>query len=229
MHKRSPPCSIIKQRLLPNSHQCMPLLLPNIHCPHCAFTTPCNHDLQFHILFHARQHFHKCPLCPKWFHTHAGFNFHLSNTHEFNPTVIHCFRSWMMLRNNTATPYLPFHCPICPWTFHSDQTLQTHIHTHASEPECHHTCPHCSFGLILCTTLQVHLLSHSKHPCPFLCPLCPHTFSRRTNLTTHICTHNNSRPHRFPCPYCEHRMDRHNDLVLLALRSPACSDLPRLM
>src|SRR6267142_1164736 len=119
-----------------------------------------------------------------------------------------------MSDNNAAAPYHPFRCPICPRTFHLDQTLQTHIHVHASEPERRHTCPHCSFGSILCTTLQVHLLTHSENPHPFFCPLCPQTFSRRTNLTTHICTHDNSRPCRFPCPHCEHHTDRCNDLEL---------------
>src|SRR6266850_5916309 len=46
----------------------------------------------------------------------------------------------------------------------------------------------------------------------YQCPLCPHTFSCKTNLTTHVCTHDKSRPCRFPCPYCEHRTDRRNDL-----------------
>src|SRR6267142_2247001 len=48
----------------------------------------------------------------------------------------------------------------------------------------------------------------------FQCPLCPHTFSRRTNLSTHIRTHDKSRPHRFPCLYCKHHTDHHNDLEL---------------
>src|SRR6266850_764225 len=118
----------------------------------------------------------------------------------------------MMSDNNDTTPYCPFRCSICPRTFQSDQTLQTHIRAHASELECHHTCLHCLFRSILRTMLQVHILTHSKNPCPFLCPLCPCTFSRWTNLTTHIRTHNNSRPRRFPCPYCKHRTDRCNDL-----------------
>src|SRR6266850_207726 len=46
----------------------------------------------------------------------------------------------------------------------------------------------------------------------FQCPLCPRTFSHKTNLTTHVRTHDKSRPRRFPCPYCEHRTDRRNDL-----------------
>src|SRR6267142_6663951 len=46
----------------------------------------------------------------------------------------------------------------------------------------------------------------------FQCLLCPRTFSRQANLSTHVRTHDKSRPHRFPCPYCEHRTDRHNDL-----------------
>src|SRR6266850_1741942 len=46
----------------------------------------------------------------------------------------------------------------------------------------------------------------------FQCPLCPRTFSRWANLSTHVRTHDKSRPHRFPCPYCKHRTDRHNDL-----------------
>ena len=46
----------------------------------------------------------------------------------------------------------------------------------------------------------------------FQCPLCPRTFSRRTNLSTHVRTHDKSHPCRFPCPYCEHRTDRRNDL-----------------
>jgi len=118
----------------------------------------------------------------------------------------------MMSSDNTAAPYRPFRCSICPRTFRSDQTLQTHIRAHASEPERRHTCPHCSFASILCATLQIHLLTHSENPRPFLCPLCPRTFSRRTNLTTHIRTHDNSRPRRFSCPYCKHRTDRRNDL-----------------
>jgi len=117
-----------------------------------------------------------------------------------------------MSDNNVATPYRPFRCSICPRTFRSEQTLQTHIRAHSSEPERRHTCPHCSFGSILRTTLEIHLSTHSENPRPFLCPLCPRTFSRRTNLTTHIRTHDNSRPRRFPCPYCEHRTDRRNDL-----------------
>src|SRR6266850_950745 len=88
-----------------------------------------------------------------------------------------------MSSNNATAPYRPFRCSICPRTFRSDQTLQTHVRAHASEPERRHTCPHC-----------------------------PRTFSRRTNLTTHIRTHDNSRPRRFSCPYCEHRTDRRNDL-----------------
>src|SRR6266850_1906816 len=118
----------------------------------------------------------------------------------------------MMSSNNTAAAYHPFRCPICPRTFRLDQALQIHICAYASEPERCHTCPHCSFGSILCTMLQIHLLTHSENPHPFLCPLCPHTFSRCTNLTTHIQTHDNSRPRRFPCPYCEHRTDRRNNL-----------------
>src|SRR6266850_6561468 len=117
-----------------------------------------------------------------------------------------------MSDNNAAAPYCPFRCSICLRTFRLDQTLQTHICTHASEPERRHTCPHCSFGAILCTMLQIHLLTHSENPRPFLCPLCPCTFSRRTNLTTHIRTHDNSRPRCFPCPYCKHHTDRRNDL-----------------
>src|SRR6267142_4436104 len=117
-----------------------------------------------------------------------------------------------MSDNNATAPYHPFQCPICSRTFCLDQTLQTHIRTHASEPERCHTCPHCSFGSILHTTLQIHLLTHSENPHPFLCPLCPRTFSRHTNLTTHIQTHDNSRPHQFPCPYCKHRTDRRHDL-----------------
>src|SRR6267142_986561 len=46
----------------------------------------------------------------------------------------------------------------------------------------------------------------------FQCPLCPHTFSRKTNLTTHVRTHDKSQPCRFLCLYCEHRTDRCNDL-----------------
>src|SRR6266850_5117538 len=46
----------------------------------------------------------------------------------------------------------------------------------------------------------------------YQCPLCPCTFSRKTNLSTHVRTHDKSRPRCFPCPYCEHRTDRHNDL-----------------
>src|SRR6267142_6651942 len=46
----------------------------------------------------------------------------------------------------------------------------------------------------------------------FQCPLCPCTFSRQTNLSTHVRTHDKSHPRRFPCPYCKHRTDRHNDL-----------------
>src|SRR6266850_3227900 len=48
----------------------------------------------------------------------------------------------------------------------------------------------------------------------FQCPLCPHTFSRHTNLTTHICTHDNSHLRQHSCPYCEHHTDRCNDLEL---------------
>src|SRR6267142_5607408 len=46
----------------------------------------------------------------------------------------------------------------------------------------------------------------------FQCPLCPRTFSRRTNLSTHVRTHDKSRPRRFPCPYCKHCTNRRNDL-----------------
>src|SRR6266850_2408507 len=117
-----------------------------------------------------------------------------------------------MSNSNTITPYRPFHCPTCTRTFRSNQTLQNHICTHTSEPAHDHTCLHCPFKSILRTMMQTHLLTHSQHPRPFLCPLCPRSFSRRTNLMTHIRTHDNSHPRRFPCPYCEHRTDRHNDL-----------------
>src|SRR6267142_86134 len=46
----------------------------------------------------------------------------------------------------------------------------------------------------------------------YQCPLCPRTFSRKTNLTTHVRTHDKSRPRCFLCPYCKHRTDRRNDL-----------------
>src|SRR6266850_1534105 len=46
----------------------------------------------------------------------------------------------------------------------------------------------------------------------YQCPLCPRTFSWKTNLMTHVCTHDKSRPRRFPCPYCEHCTDHCNDL-----------------
>src|SRR6267142_3854366 len=76
----------------PLTHWCMPPLLPSLHCPHCVFSTTHSRELQYHALvFHSTCHFHKCPLCPKRFKHCSGFNFHLSHTHEFNPTVIHCF------------------------------------------------------------------------------------------------------------------------------------------
>src|SRR6266850_3678306 len=46
----------------------------------------------------------------------------------------------------------------------------------------------------------------------YQCPLCPRTFSRKTNLTTHVRTHDKSRPRCFSCSYCEHRTDRRTDL-----------------
>src|SRR6267142_2626454 len=75
-------------------HQCMPPLLPSLHCPHCVFSTTHHRELQYHTLvFHSTRRFHKCPLCPKRFRHRSGFNFHLSHTHEFNPTVVHHFQS----------------------------------------------------------------------------------------------------------------------------------------
>src|SRR6266850_2957540 len=119
----------------------MPPVLPRLRCPHCAFTCPRNRDLQFHILFHAQRRYHKCPLCPKHFRTRANFKDHLSESHKFNPTVVHCFRSRTMSNNNAVTPYRPFHCHTCAHTFRSNQTLQNHVRTHTSEPVHDHTCP----------------------------------------------------------------------------------------
>src|SRR6267142_1923995 len=81
-------------KISPFPHWCMPPLLPSLHCPHCVFSTTRNRDLQYHsLIFHSTHHFHKCPLCPKRFRSRSGFNFHLSHTHEFNPAVVHRFRS----------------------------------------------------------------------------------------------------------------------------------------
>src|SRR6267142_6217066 len=76
------------------SHRYMPPLLPTLHCPHCVFSTTRHRELQYHTLvFHSTRRFHKCPLCPKRFRSRSGFDFHLSHTHEFNPAVVHRFRS----------------------------------------------------------------------------------------------------------------------------------------
>src|SRR6266850_3860307 len=93
---RAPPAGIYKNPTSSTSkastfpHHCMPPLLPTFHHPHCVFTTTCNRELQYHaLLFHSTRRFHKCPLCPKRFKHRSGFDFHLSHTHEFNPSVVH--------------------------------------------------------------------------------------------------------------------------------------------
>src|SRR6267142_6033244 len=74
-------------------HQCMPPLLPTLHCPHCVFSTTRHRELQYHTLvFHSTRRFHKCPLCPKRFRRRSGFDFLLSQTPEFYPAVVHRFR-----------------------------------------------------------------------------------------------------------------------------------------
>src|SRR6266850_3822752 len=64
----------------------------------------------------------------------------------------------------------------------------------------------------------------------YQCPLCPCTFSRKTNLSTHICTHDKSCPRRFPCPYCEHCTDRCNDLEshIISCHQVVCTQEERL-
>ena len=85
----------------------MPLLLPSLHCPHCAFTMPHHRDLQFHTLFHCLPCFHKCPLCQKRFKHHSSFDFHLSHMHKFNPTVVHHFWSqWRVTLFKLAIIYV---------------------------------------------------------------------------------------------------------------------------
>src|SRR6266850_1767786 len=80
-------------KVSPFPHWCMPPLLQSLHCPCCIFSTTHNRDLQYHtLIFHSTHRFHKCPLCPKRFKLHSGFEFHLSHTHEFNPAIIHHFR-----------------------------------------------------------------------------------------------------------------------------------------
>src|SRR6267142_1070576 len=91
-------------------------------------------------------------------------------------------------------------------------------------------CPHCIFSTTRNRKLRYHTLIFHSTRHFHKCPLCPHTFSRKTNLTTHVRTHDKSRPRHFLCPYCGHRTDRRNDLDshIISRHQVVCTQEERL-
>ncbi|XP_049875358.1 myoneurin-like isoform X2 [Pectinophora gossypiella] len=92
-----------------------------------------------------------------------------------------------------------FVCDVCSFACSNVSNLKTHIRRRHTKEYLHH-CSECGRGFYRKTELDTHMRSHNGDR-PYLCIYCAKSFSRCDSLNTHMKQHTNER--RFVCTFCE--------------------------
>ncbi|PSN38933.1 hypothetical protein C0J52_08942 [Blattella germanica] len=98
-----------------------------------------------------------------------------------------------------------FSCEICYESFHSQSTLDTHIHSHTDYRP--FQCNICSKRFMQRRYLNTHMRSHTEQ---FACSNCNKCFSNKNDLERHMRTHTGDRP--FQCDVCKKSFCNNGDL-----------------
>ncbi|XP_067930345.1 uncharacterized protein [Watersipora subatra] len=151
---------------------------------------------------------HKCPYCPKVFHSEDSVPLHIKSHHVITQEYVCTYKDCGVKFSNKQdlTYHLGSHalddnekyqpisipkCGICEKTFKSMNSLKQHLQHHSDARP--HICEYCDAGFTTSQFLKNHLKTHTQER-PYVCGECDSTFARSDHLTQHAKTHNKQLP-----------------------------------
>lgn len=160
-----------------------------------------------------RDHFLRCPICPKTFDQASLLNVHLKlHKGEKIHGCSYCGKRFsraevLKAHKRSHTGERPYSCNLCSKTYAHPSQLRVHKRLHTGEKP--YTCSYCDRSFTEHNQLKVHLRTHTGER-PYSCKDCGKTFSNAGNLRIHERIHTGEKP--YCCAQCGKRFNGLGDL-----------------
>lgn len=184
-------------------------------CQYCDKQLSHKKSLEYHV---AKKHqnvpLFRCKYCNRYFIGESDFQLHIKS-HDNDPELVcsacgYMCRGAAILRQHVSQKHRTteleprFFCPTCNKGFYYKCKLEDHsiIHKPQSERNAVFRCDICTMAFTRKSALTRHKLSHDDSTKTFTCTFCSKNFRRRQHLTTHLAMHTGARAREEVCPDC---------------------------
>ena len=191
--------------------------------------------LDYHRRSHGQNDSFNCLECDETFRASQGWSgiaMHLWRSHKVDMELLCCdqcqFRAYskskLDVHKQSHGEERPYLCDDCGKNFKTAKSHKSHrllFHSKSKsgnddEDEGEAKCELCERSFRERRRLKLHVESVHKKLRPFLCSICGHGSSTKSNLKLHMRKHSNDKP--YICEYCEFRSADHNSFRRHLLR-----------